>query len=68
MYDVSAAVIGNEAFPDTFKQAFRAFYDYIQTGDFNGPAPFATFEDGHREVVLCEAVLKSAEKGCWVKL
>jgi len=39
MYDVSAAVIGNEAFPDTFKQAFRAFYDDIQTGDFNGPAP-----------------------------
>jgi len=50
------------------KQAFRAFYGHIQTSDFNGPAPFATFEDGHREVVLCEAVLKSAEKGCWVKL
>jgi len=58
----------NEAFPDTFKRAFRAFYDYIQMGDFNAPAPFATFEDGHREVVLCEAVLKSAEKGCWVRL
>ena len=58
----------NEAFPDTFKQAFRAFYDYIQMGDFSAPAPFATFEDGHREAALCEAVLKSAEEGCWVAL
>ncbi len=28
--------------------------------------PFATFQDGHREVVLCEAVLESQQKGGWV--
>jgi predicted dehydrogenase len=58
----------NEGFPDTFKQCFRAFYNYIQTGDFDAPAPFATFEDGHREVVLCEAILKSAQENRWIAL
>jgi predicted dehydrogenase len=58
----------NEGFPDTFKQAFRAIYDYIEAGDYDAPAPFATFADGHHEVVLCEAVLKSAEESRWVKV
>jgi predicted dehydrogenase len=58
----------NEGFSDTFKQCFRAFYDYIQAGDFNAPAPFATFEDGHREVVLCEAILKSAQESRWIEV
>lgn len=55
-----------EGYPDTFKQHFRAFYGYVQRGDFSAPPPFATFEDGHREVVLCEAVLESHRKGGWV--
>jgi predicted dehydrogenase len=56
----------NEGFPDTFKQCFRAFYDYIQAGDFSAPAPFPTFADGHREVLLCEAILQSHREGRWV--
>jgi predicted dehydrogenase len=56
----------NEGFPDTFKQCFRAFYGYIEAGDFSAPAPFPTFEDGHREVVLCEAIQKSNSEGGWV--
>jgi len=55
-----------EGYADTFKQHFRAFYGYVEKGDFSAPAPFATFKDGHREVVLCEAVLESNEKGGWV--
>ncbi len=58
----------NEGFPDTFKQCFAAFYRYIEAGDFTAPEPFATFEDGHREVVLCEAILESSEKEAWVSL
>jgi predicted dehydrogenase len=58
----------NEGYPDTFKQCFRAFYGYIEKGDFKANPPFATFEDGHREVLLCEAVLKSHKKGGWVVL
>lgn len=57
-----------EGFPDTFKQCFKAFYGYIQAGDFQAPPPFPTFHDGHREVVLCEAILKSHRSGRWVKL
>jgi len=57
-----------EGYADTFKQHFRAFYGYIAKGDFDAPAPFATFADGHREVVLCEAVLESHRKGGWVKI
>ena len=56
----------NEGFPDTFKQCFRAFYGYVERGDFAATPPFATFEDGHREVVLCEAILESNAKGGWV--
>jgi predicted dehydrogenase len=58
----------NEAFPDTFKQHFRAFYDYIAAGDFAAARPFATFEDGHREVLLCEAIMKSHQQSSWVEL
>ena len=57
-----------EGYADTFKQHVRAFYGYVAKGDFDAPAPFATFADGHREVVLCEAVLESHRKGGWVKV
>jgi predicted dehydrogenase len=56
----------NEGFPDTFKQLFRAIYEYIEAGDWQAPRPFPTFEDGHREVVLCEAILASHRQRRWV--
>ena len=58
----------NEGFPDTFKQLFRSFYGYIAAGDFTASAPFPTFADGHREVLLCEAVLRSAREARWVEV
>jgi predicted dehydrogenase len=58
----------NEGFPDTFKMCFRVFFDYIAAGDFDAPAPFPTFADGHREIVLCDAVLRSAREQRWVAL
>jgi len=58
----------NEGFPDTFKQCFRSFYDYITAGDFGAPATFPTFADGHREIVLCEAIQKSHQEQRWVEL
>ena len=58
----------NEGFPDTFKQLFRSFYGYIATGDFGATPPFPTFADGHREVRLCEAVLRSHREQCWISL
>jgi predicted dehydrogenase len=56
----------NEGFPDTFKQCFRSFYSYIEAGDFSAPASFPTFADGHREIVLCEAILESNRTRGWV--
>jgi predicted dehydrogenase len=55
-----------EGYPDSFKQCFKAFYDYIAADDFSSPAPFPTFLDGHREIVLCEAILQSHREERWV--
>ena len=55
----------NEGFPDTFKQLFRAVYSYIDAGDFNKPRRFPTFEDGHRELLLCDAILQSHRARQW---
>ena len=58
----------NEGFPDTFKQLFRSFYGFIEAGDMDAPAPFPTFDDGHHEVRLCEAILHSHRERRWVEL
>jgi predicted dehydrogenase len=58
----------NEGFADTFKACFRAFYDYIKGGATAGPPLFPTFEDGHREILLCEAILQSHREGRWIEL
>ncbi|MBV8881264.1 MAG: Gfo/Idh/MocA family oxidoreductase [Planctomycetaceae bacterium] len=55
-----------EGFPDSFKQLYRSFYGYIEAGDFRAPAPYPTFEDGHREIVLCDAILRSHREQRWV--
>lgn len=58
----------NEGFPDTFKQLFRAVYEYSEADDFSVPCPFPTFADGHREVALCEAILRSHHKNAWANV
>ncbi|HVP18040.1 MAG TPA: Gfo/Idh/MocA family oxidoreductase [Spirochaetia bacterium] len=57
----------NEGFPDTSKQMFREIYGYIASGAKGNPT-FPTFEDGLRELVLCERILESKDKGAWVKV
>jgi predicted dehydrogenase len=56
----------NEGFPDSFKQCFRSFYGYIASGDFTAPKPYPTFTDGHREILLCEAILQSHREQRWI--
>jgi predicted dehydrogenase len=56
-----------EGFPDTFKMNFRAIYSAI-IGSKAVPLLFATAEDGHQEVAVCEAILKSNQAGKWVKV
>jgi hypothetical protein len=48
-----------EGYPDTFKGLFSDFYEYVEAGDFGAPRPFPTFEDGHREIAIGEAIERS---------
>jgi predicted dehydrogenase len=56
-----------EGFPDSHKMHYRAVYEHIASGR-KTPVLFATAEDGHHEVKLCEAVLKSSKAKRWVKV
>jgi predicted dehydrogenase len=56
-----------EGFPDTFKMNFRAIYSAI--AGVGEPQPFfATAEDGHQEVAVCEAIMKSNKSQSWAKV
>lgn len=58
-----------EGFADSHKMCFKAFYDSIVNGTFSeSEQHYATFADGHREVALCDAILKSQEEECWVQV
>lgn len=55
-----------EGFPDSHKQCFKAFYDAILGN--NPPVPHPSFKDGHKEMLLCDAILKSARESRWIKI
>lgn len=59
-----------EGYPDGPKNLFRNFYRHIRDGQ---PADqealgFPTFEDGHWEVLIVEAVLRSHAQQAWVEV
>ncbi|MEM9657394.1 MAG: Gfo/Idh/MocA family oxidoreductase, partial [Planctomycetota bacterium] len=54
----------NEAYPDGPKNLFRNVYGFI-AGQRPG-GDFATFVDGHNEIAICDAVLKSGRERRWV--
>ena len=56
-----------EGFPDSHKMHYRAVYRHIASGR-KTPVLFATAADGHHEVQLCEAVLKSSATRKWVTI
>jgi predicted dehydrogenase len=55
-----------EGYPDTFVQLFKDFYGYLAVGDLRAPRTFPTFETGHEELLLCEAIARSAQEKSWV--
>lgn len=55
-----------EAYPDGPKNLFRNVYRVVAAGPMPDAPDWSTFEDGHKEVVICEAVLKSGRSGNWV--
>ena len=58
----------NEGFPDTFKQLFVDFYGAIESGAYQLEPLYPTFADGHREILLCEAIFRSAQERRWVDI
>jgi predicted dehydrogenase len=56
-----------EGFPDAFKQLALSVYSWIGDGGKSSPG-FPTFADGHREVLLCEAIAQSGKTGSWVEV
>ncbi|WP_299025932.1 Gfo/Idh/MocA family oxidoreductase [uncultured Thermanaerothrix sp.] len=58
----------NEGFPDIFKQLFKKIYDYIEHGDYTAPADFPTFLDGHYEMLIAEAIERSAKESRWIEV
>jgi predicted dehydrogenase len=57
-----------EGYPDTFVQLFKDFYAYLEAGDITKPRRFPTFETGHEEMLLCDAIARSAKERRWVKV
>jgi predicted dehydrogenase len=55
-----------EGYPDTFRQLFRDFYSYIESGDFSARRAFPSFESGHEEMMLCDAIPESSRERRWV--
>jgi len=56
-----------EGFADAHKMHYRAVYEHIASGR-QTPVLFATAADGHHEVQLCEAILKSAKAKAWQRV
>ena len=57
-----------EGFPDTFKQLYRAVYAAVEEGRMPAEPDFPTFADGHEEILLGEAIARSAAEERWVEV
>ena len=57
-----------EGFADTFAAHFIAIYDDVLAGRPAAKPAYATFADGHREMLFGDAVIESARTSGWVKV
>jgi predicted dehydrogenase len=56
-----------EAYPDGPKNLFRNVYRAVANGGGMPENPdWSTFDAGHSEVIICDAVLESHRTGRWV--
>jgi predicted dehydrogenase len=55
-----------EAYPDGLKNFLLRVYSHIAGA--NEEIDFSTFQDGHNELAICDAVLASAKSGKWEKV
>ncbi len=54
-----------EGFADTFAALFRAVYADVAAGMMRHNPPYATFADGHEEMLVGDAIARSARDGTW---
>jgi len=57
-----------EGYPDTFVRLFQDVYEHIGSGAPYSSATFPTVADGHRQMVLCEAIGESARLRQWLRV
>jgi len=57
-----------EGYPDTFYQLFKRVYACLREDLPVDPREIPTFDTGHHELVLCEAIQRSAMEGRWMSL
>ncbi|MBI4603755.1 MAG: Gfo/Idh/MocA family oxidoreductase [Planctomycetes bacterium] len=57
-----------EAYPDGPKNLFRNVYRAVPGGAMPADPDWSTFDDGHKEVAICEAVLKSSRSKAWTEV
>ena len=57
-----------EGFADSFFALFRQVYGDIASGGRQPGSTYASFADGHFEMLFCDAVLKSAREGRWTDI
>ena len=56
-----------KATPTRSNSASAASTSTSTAGDFAAPKPFPTFDDGHRDIILCDAFLESRNRAAWVR-
>jgi predicted dehydrogenase len=57
-----------EGFGDTFGALFRAIYGDVVAGHPAERPPYATFADGHDEMLVGDAIAESAREGRWIEV
>jgi hypothetical protein len=57
-----------EGFADTFAALFRAIYADVMAGRMSQEPPYATFADGHEEMLVGDAIARSSQQGRWVEV
>jgi len=58
----------NEGFPDTSKQLFKEVYQAIRVGKQPDHPSYPTFEDGLRELIICDRIIESQREEKWINV
>jgi predicted dehydrogenase len=57
-----------EGFADSFRALFAQVYADVAKGSRSEKSAYASFDDGHYEMLFCDAVLESAKVGRWIEI